>query len=191
MSIQIHRRSNFRHSPDRHASALIALHWLTLILIVAVYACIEFRVLYAKGSDPREALKAWHFTLGILVLLISTARLLVRAMAGPVPPIEPPPPLWQRLLSGAVHVALYGLLLAMPLVGWLTLSASGKPIPFFGFAWPALIGENKDLARTLKELHETAGTVGYVLIGLHALAAVWHHHVVRDNTLLRMWPTRR
>jgi cytochrome b561 len=70
------------------------------------------------------------------------------------------------------------------------LSAAGKPIPFFGLDLPALISENKDLARTLKELHETCGTIGYFLIGLHAVAALFHHYIVRDNTLLRMLPKR-
>jgi cytochrome b561 len=78
----------------------------------------------------------------------------------------------------------------MPLAGWLLLSAAGKPIPFFGLHLPALIGQSKDTAEFIKEIHETGGTVGYFLIGLHAVAALYHHYVVRDNTLLRMLPSR-
>ncbi|HLY96193.1 MAG TPA: cytochrome b/b6 domain-containing protein, partial [Sideroxyarcus sp.] len=74
--------------------------------------------------------------------------------------------------------------------GWLLLSATGKPVPFFGLELPALIGENKDLAKTLKDIHEFVGTAGYYLIGLHAAAALYHHYIVRDNTLLRMLPDR-
>jgi cytochrome b561 len=68
------------------------------------------------------------------------------------------------------------------------LSAAGKPIPFFGLELPPLIGENKELAKTIKEVHETGGTVGYYLIGLHTAAALFHHYLVRDNTLRRMLP---
>jgi cytochrome b561 len=87
-----------------------------------------------------------------------------------------------------MHVALYVLMIGLPLVGWLILSASGKPVPFFGLQLPALVGENKALADLFKEIHETGGTVGYFLIGLHAAAALFHHYVVRDNTLRRMLP---
>ena len=71
------------------------------------------------------------------------------------------------------------------------LSASGKPIPFFGLHLPALTGENKALAGQVKQIHETVGTAGYWIIGLHALAALAHHYVWKDNTLRRMLPHRR
>jgi cytochrome b561 len=61
----------------------------------------------------------------------------------------------------------------------------------FGLQLPALIGQDKALSRTLKDIHETIGTVGYFLIGLHAAAALVHHYLLRDNTLLRMLPARR
>jgi cytochrome b561 len=89
-----------------------------------------------------------------------------------------------------MHVALYVLMIGMPVAGWLMLSADGKPIPFFGLQLPALIDKSKDLAKIIKEIHETGGTVGYYLIGLHAVAALFHHYYVRDNTLQRMLPSR-
>lgn len=78
---------------------------------------------------------------------------------------------WQQRLAGWVHLALYLLMICMPLLGWLALSAAGKPIPFFGLQLPALIGESKGVARLLKDIHETIGTIGYWLIGAHAAAA--------------------
>ncbi|MDR3454676.1 MAG: cytochrome b/b6 domain-containing protein [Rhodoferax sp.] len=56
---------------------------------------------------------------------------------------------------------------------------------------PPLIGENKALYDSLKEIHETIATIGYCLIGLHAAAALFHHHVMCDSTLLRTLPMRR
>jgi superoxide oxidase len=76
----------------------------------------------------------------------------------------------------------------MPLLGWLILSAEAKPIPFFGLELPALIGANKDLAKRIEEIHQTIGTLGYLLIGAHALAGLYHHYIARDNTLRRMSP---
>ena len=57
-----------------------------------------------------------------------------------------------------------------------------KPIPFFGLALPALLEVNKAISESIEKIHETTGTVGFFLIGLHAIAALFHHYFVRDNT---------
>ena len=176
-------------APARFGGLTIALHWFMLLLLVAIYATIELRELFPRGSDPREAMKAWHFMLGLSVLAFLAVRLVAR-FAGPTPPIVPAPARWQHVVAGIAHAALYLFLLAMPLLGWLTLSAEGDPISFFGLPVPPLVGPDEALAERAEELHELIGTIGYVLIGLHALAALAHHYLARDNTLRRMWPGR-
>ncbi len=180
---------SWRNNTERYGSLSIGLHWFMLLLLAAVYACIELHEFFPKGSDPREALKTWHFMLGLSVLALVALRL-VAHMSGPVPRIEPDPPTWQKLSAKLMHVALYAFMIGMPLGGWLLLSAEGKPIPFFGLQLPALIGESKELADVIEEIHEVGGTLGYFLIGLHAVASLFHHYVVRDNTLQRMLPKR-
>ena len=179
-----------RSGTDRYGAMSIVLHWAMLLLMVGVYACIELRVFYPKGSDPREALKTWHFMLGLTVFFLIWLRLVARVLT-PTPRIVPNPSAWQNLFSKAMHLALYVFMIAMPLVGWVILSANGKAVPWFGLQLPALTGEDKAFARTVKEIHEAGGTVGYFLIGLHAAGALFHHYVMRDNTLLRMLPGRR
>ena len=174
-------------TPSRYSGLSIALHWLMLVLIAAVYASIELKGNFPKGSDVRELLKQWHFMLGMAVFALVWLRLLARLLM-PAPRIQPAPPGWMHTLSTLMHLALYGLMIGAPLIGWLILSAAGKPIPFFGLELPALIGKNPDLAKQFKNLHELAGTLGYALIGLHAAAALFHHFVSRDNTLVRMLP---
>jgi cytochrome b561 len=88
-------------SSARYGSLQVPLHWLMLALLVAVYACIELRELYPRGSEIRLALKTWHFMLGLSVLILVGVRLVVRAF-GLVPPISPRPPPWQlRVAHGA------------------------------------------------------------------------------------------
>lgn len=173
-----------------YSSAMIAMHWLMLALLASVYACIELRELFEKGSEPRELLKTWHFMLGLSVFALVWIRMFVRWLS-PVAPILPAPARWQQRMASAVHMLLYGLMIGMPLGGWLMLSAAGKPVPFFGLELPALIGPDQDLASQIKDIHETVGVVGYGLIGLHAAAALLHHFVLRDNTLVRMLPLLR
>jgi cytochrome b561 len=180
----------WRNASGRYGSLSIALHWLMLLLLTAVYASIELRELFPKGSDPREAMKTWHFMLGLSVFVLVWLRLAIHATAGPVPPVEPTPERWQALAARLMHVTLYLFMIAMPLLGWLILSAEGKPVVFFGLELPALSGENKQLAKTVEEIHEAVGVAGYWLIGVHAVAALFHHYVLRDNTLRRMLPLR-
>lgn len=177
-----------RNSADRYAGAVVAMHWLMLVLVAAVYASIELRELFPKGSDPREALKVTHFTLGLCVLLLIGARFGLRLLAGPAPGITPAPPAWQHKSGALMHVALYALMIVLPLAGWLLLSAKGKSIPF---GLPPLVDESETLAEWIEEVHEIGGTIGYWLIGLHAAAALFHHYLRRDNTLARMLPRPR
>ena len=180
---------NLRNSLERYGSVQIALHWAMLLLLSAVYACIELKGFFAKGSDIREALKTWHFMLGLTVLALATIRL-VAHLIGPSPRIHPAPPRWQELAGKLMHFALYVFMIGMPIVGWLVLSSEGKAIPFFGLQLPPLMGVNADLTDQLEEVHETVGEIGYFLVGLHAAAALAHHYFLHDDTLRRMLPRR-
>lgn len=175
---------------ERYSTLSIALHWIMFVLMAAVYASIELRVIFPKGSDPREAMKTLHFMLGLSVLLLVMLRIYGRAIS-PVPAVKPALSAAQQFAANAGHLALYALMLSLPILGWLMLSAAGKPIPFFGLELPALITQNKELAKQLKELHETIGELGYYLVALHALAALYHHHIKKDNTLIRILPGGR
>ncbi len=170
---------------ERYGRLSIILHWVTLALLIGVYACIELREMYPRGSEPREVLKMWHFMLGLTVFFLVWVRLTARLL-GSTPPIVPAAPKWQLMIANIVELALYALMIVLPLLGWLTLSADGDAIPFFGLELPALVGENKPLAERMEEIHKTLATIGYFLIGLHGAAALFHHYVQRDNTLKRM-----
>ncbi|MCC6209162.1 MAG: cytochrome b [Gammaproteobacteria bacterium] len=180
----------WRNTGDRYGSMIVALHWLMLVLLVAVYASIELHEFFPKGSDPREALKTWHFMLGLSVLVMVALRVAARLGSGPVPRIEPAAPLLQQRIAGLLHIALYVLMIGMPVAGWLILSAKGDPIPFFGLELPPLLGKDKELAKAIKEIHEVGANAGYFLVGLHAAAGLYHHYFARDNTLTRILPRR-
>lgn len=175
----------------RYAGASITLHWLMAVLLAATVAAIEMKGLYPKGSAGRELLKSFHFVLGLSVFGLVWLRLLARWWA-PAPAITPPPPAWQARLGQLVHAALYLLMIALPLLGWLALSAKGQAVSLpWGLELPPLIAESKAIAHRLKDLHEALATAGYGLVGLHAVAALAHHYLVRDDTLRRMLPGMR
>ena len=171
----------------RYPNALIVLHWATLLLLAAAYACIELRGNFPRGSAVRDGLKEWHYALGLMVFLLLWLRLALR-FRGPIP--APLPARWQRWAASTMHARLYVFMAAMPLLGWALVSAEGKLPTWFGISLPALIPPGPAQAEQLEHWHETLGLVGYWLIGLHATAALSHHYWLRDSALRRMLPGR-
>jgi len=163
----------------RYSTASIAMHWAMVLLFIAVYVLINLADGFEKGSPQRQAARDWHGMFGLLIFALVWLRIALRVLGTT-------PALWLEKLTKLGHLALYALMIALPLLGWLLLSARGKPIPFFGLELPALIAPDKPLGRTIKEIHEFGGNLGYFLIGGHAIAALFHHYVLKDNTLLRM-----
>ena len=169
-------------APQSYSRSMIMLHWVIALLILLAYATIEFREFYEKGTPIREGLKSVHFYIGILVLVFAVARVFVR-MTQTAPPITPPIPAWQTGLSHLTHASLYIFMIAQPILGWLTLSAAGKSIPF---GLPDLVAQSKESADLFKWVHHEMGEVFYIVIALHTVAALYHHYFAKDNTLLRM-----
>lgn len=180
----------WRSSQHRFSSLTIALHWLMVILIIMVYACMELRGFAPKGSDLRGLMKSSHFMLGLTILGLVFVRIAARFATG-TPEIVPAQPRAVLILAKLMHLSLYIFLIVMPVAGWIILSAEGKPIPFFGLELPPLTAPDKHLAHQAEEVHEVFATLGYVIIALHSIAALLHHYVKRDNTLTRMLPDRR
>lgn len=181
---------SWKNTELRFGTLSIALHWLMVLLIAAVYACIELKGYFPKGSEMRDGLKQWHFMLGLAVFALVWLRIAARVM-GAQPKVQPPVPNAQDKVAKLMYLALYALMLGAPFAGWLMLSAYDKPIPFFGLQLPALLSPDQALGGQIKELHELGGTIGYWLIGLHALAGLYHHYIRRDNTLRMMLPERK
>ncbi len=169
-----------------YSSLSIFMHWLMLALIVAVYATMELKPYAAKGGALREALTIAHYAVGVAIFAAVWLRALIR-LSNPAP-LAQPGPRWQRVLSKATHLTLYALMLGMPVLGWLWLSAKGQVLSFFGLDLPMAMGKDASWAKLFKQWHQFFANVGYGLMGLHVAAALLHHYVMRDTTLQRMLP---
>ncbi len=173
----------------RYDRVSILLHWATLALLIGACASIEARVLFEKGTETRLFIKESHYVLGMALLLLALARLANRAARRNAAP-TPPAPAWLGYASRAMHWALYACLIALPCLGLLTTSALGDAVPLgFGLEFPAMLGQDKELGKQLQAVHTFIGGTLYVLVGLHAAAALGHHFVLRDGVRLRMTPS--
>ncbi len=173
----------------RYSRPMIILHWSMFLVIAAVYAVMEWKGFLPEEDPLGVTLTHLHRSLGLLAFALLFVRVALRR-TGTTPPIVPPPPAWQEWASRAVHWALYGVMLVLPITGYLMSNAAGKNILFFGLPMPALIAPDKAVASLCHDVHGVVANIGYVLIGLHAAAGLFHHYVKRDNTLRRMLPMR-
>ena len=175
--------------PGRYTSAAIGLHWLIAALIGV--ALVMGWVMTDMAISPQKLkLYNWHKWVGITVLWLAAVRILWRVTHRP--PAMVTMPAWQRIAAHALHGVLYLLMLAQPLSGWIFSNASGYPIVYLRLLpLPNLVGKNKQLADQWQEIHETLGWLLVAVLVVHALAALKHHLIDKDDTLRRMLPERK
>jgi cytochrome b561 len=165
------------------------LHWLVAISVL-VQAPLGLLIVHTELGAWRDASYNFHKSLGILILALMLWRLVNRFVAG-APRAEPTIAAWQRVVSSAVHGALYLLLIVQPIIGYLANSAFGASTPVFGlFEIPPAVAENGDRANRLFALHGWIGLALLVLIAVHVAAALQHYFVRKDGVLQRMLPKR-
>ena len=170
-----------------YTNSQIFFHWLVFLAIVIAYAAMELKGFAPKGSPTRAAMAIVHYTAGSSVLVLMVVRAVLK-MTHRDPEIIPSPPRWQIVASKAVHGLMYLMFLMLPFLGVASLYFGQVEWSFFGITMPVASSLNTDTQHNLKELHELIANAGYFLVGIHALAALFHHYIVRDNTLVRMLP---
>ncbi|MGL6822262.1 cytochrome b, partial [Xanthomonas hortorum pv. gardneri] len=149
------------------------LHWLTVLCLAMAATLILLRA-ELEGRALRQWLMEGHRHFGLMVLFLFVLRVGLRIRLRKLPP-GPPSPLLMRLAAGATHFALYGLMVALPLIGWSLSNAYAKPVYLFGLTLPNLVAPDEDLADTLGTWHLNAAWVLLALVILHIGAALWHH----------------
>lgn len=178
-----------RNTDDRYGLPAMALHWIMAALMIGLFAFGLWMDELPK-NDFRVSMFGLHKSLGVLVLLLVAVRLAWRAVNPAPRPVAGP--LWQQLAAHGAHLALYGLMIAIPLAGWLMSSAAGKPVSLFGLVTlPPLIGQDKPLKETFEEVHSALAFAMIGLVFIHAAAAVWHQRIRKDGVLARMLPLAR
>jgi cytochrome b561 len=192
---------------SRWNSLVKALHWsIALLILIEVPAGFVMSRTYGASFKDANVLQLhvlasqFHHTIGFLVLAGALAWVARRLRRGR-PSWDPALPRGQRVLAGSVHALLLALLVAIPWSGWTALSAladspafGSTHIWFFGFdrllprIWLPLPFDDPSGYAFFGRLHRWGLWAGLGLVGLHVASAFWHHVVVRDGVLRRMWP---
>ncbi|MFC4764838.1 cytochrome b [Dyella koreensis] len=160
------------------------LHWTMAVLILAM---LFIGVGMVGTVSPKHPwLLAIHRPLGVAILLLVIVRLAVRLRTQP-PALPDDMPYWQRYVAHASHWVLYGLMLAMPLIGWAMQSAGGYPIMLGDtLRLPAILPENATLFAWLREAHRYLAYLFFLTILGHVGAALYHALIRRDGVFQSM-----
>jgi len=169
---------------QRYNAVLRALHWLVFLAVVVAILTIELQDVYAKGTPGRLFMRTTHYAAGCSVLILMTVRLLARGMLRAPAPL--PGAVWIQRSARLAHLALYCLMFAMPLLGIASVLLAGRPIDLYGFVLTPPFQMDRALSKSLKNFHELGATFVYILVGLHAAAALWHQFFLKDNIFKRV-----
>jgi cytochrome b561 len=173
-----------------HNPGLRFLHWLMAALIFVALPLGVSASLLPRG-ETRSQILFVHKSIGMTVLCLVVLRVAWRLIAGAPAYAEPLGRLTHAAAQSA-HLALYALMIAMPVSGYVLSTGSGADVPWFGlFSFPALLPKSQGLKAAGEEAHYLfAWTIAFVLAA-HLGAVVWHAGIRRDSVLTRMWPGYR
>lgn len=174
--------------PAVRPRSLVFLHWLTVLFLILAVTLVLVREV-VDGRTVKQWLLEGHRHFGLLVLILFAVRVVLRLRLGRLPAEDASRAV--RIAAGLTHIALYALLLVLPLLGWAYSNSMAKPVHFFGATLPPLVSPDPDLADTLGDWHVDAAWTLLGLTLLHTAAALWHHFVRHDDVLRRMLPGHR
>ncbi len=173
---------------QRYSAGAMILHWVIAIAVIVNWRIAEAAE-HAESREAAMAVMANHKALGIIILVLSLARLGWRFTHTP-PPLGAHLAAWERVLAKTIHVIFYVMLIGLPLGGWLGSSFYGMGVDIWGaFTLPALpVAENPDAGEAVLGMHHLGGVIMVLLIGLHILGSLKHMVVDKDGNLWRMLP---
>lgn len=168
----------------QYDGATIVLHWITAFLVVVLWCVGETLGWFQRGT-PRMLALSVHITLGVTLGVVLLLRVFWRGSGGRhLPPADPG---MMGAVSQLVHTALYLLLIGVVAVGFGLEWLRGDSV-FALLNIPGLAPSDRVVVRAFTGLHSLLANTLVMVAGLHALAALAHHYVLRDSVLRRMVP---
>ncbi len=176
---------SLRNSSTEWGSVAKALHWLVAVgIFVLIYLGLQQSEM--ERGDARTQVRMIHASIALIVFLLMTLRLAWRWM-NDTPEHPEGLPAWQRIGAGLVHWGLYISVFVQLVSGALVVATNGNGLPFFGlFRIPVPIAENRDAHEFWEEVHEPTWWAIAALLGVHVLAALYNHFVLKNDVLKRM-----
>lgn len=164
----------------------IVLHWTSAILVILMWLAGQTIDFFPKGT-PRISARSMHICVGVALALLLAVRIAWRIRGGAKLPAQAG---LDAVAARTVHVLLYLLLAAVVIAGFACVWIRGDTI-FNLFTVPAFRPGDTALRHSAVDLHGLLANCLLALAGVHALAALWHQFVRKDQLLRRMWPSQK
>jgi len=165
----------------RYGVVSIIFHWAMAIMIILTF--LLGKNLKDNYENYYEVL-ALHNSFGLLIFLTAIFRLMWRWIN--IKPDQMPNKLIFMKLATISHVCFYIIFFIMPLTGYLLTNFQGDIVIFFGISMPEIFEKSRNLKYYIHEIHFYLGNLLLILFFLHVLGALYHHYILKDNTLRRM-----
>lgn len=179
-------RIRLRNTPQGYGLIAIMLHWLVALAVIGLFSLGVWMTGLGYYDDWYKRGPELHKSIGIVLFIIMLARVVWSAM-NIKPDDEPGSSAWQRRAAHGTHRLLYALLFTLVISGYLISTADGRAIEVFGlFPVPASITGIDNMEDIAGEVHWYLALLLIGLSGVHALAALKHHFIDRDRTLIKM-----
>jgi cytochrome b561 len=182
--------TTFDNTRSRYGAVAVLLHWAMALLLVglSLLGLYMARMPDAGFDKSKVLLVIYHKEFGMAALVLVVVRLAWSA-TGVQPELASNVPEWQNVAARFVHLCFYGLMLALPISGWIMSSAAAIPVSIFGlFYLPDLVPRDDGLFRLMVAVHHWLAYALIACFAVHAGAALYHHFALRDDTLRRMLP---
>ncbi|MDM8567477.1 cytochrome b [Candidatus Halobeggiatoa sp. HSG11] len=177
---------NIKNTQASYGIITILLHWVMAIIIIGLFFLGEYMVDLDYYDQWYHAAPWWHKSIGILVfalLLIRVGWKLSNPTLVPVANSQ----LWEVKIAKLVHIIFYILLFIICISGYFISTAKNVGIEIFGlFELPAVMELSENKADIVGEIHEISTHILVIVFLLHGIAALKHHFINKDNTLIRM-----
>ncbi len=175
-------------APQGYRTPARLYHWIMAILVLATIPAGFVMVQPDLDRVTQNALFIFHKNVGVLLLLLIALRLAYR-LTHTAPPLPDHMPRWQKRVARGTHVALYVLLVVMPLAGYVRVKAGGFPIETLdAMGLPSLVPRSDALAEVAKAVHFYGALAIAAFVVLHVGAALQHGLLKRDGVFSRIWP---
>ena len=184
------KETRMAERPAGYSGLQKLIHWVMALFVLTLIPVGFIMVARGKATNfdaTTNDLYTAHKTFGFVVLLLMVLRIVVRIMQG-TPAHEASLNRLQIIASKAVHELLYLMLLIVPMLGWLGVSAYGARGLLGGFALPEILIKNEGLAKVLLAYHGYAALALVALLGAHIGAALLHRFILKDGVMKRMLP---
>ncbi|WP_299847011.1 cytochrome b/b6 domain-containing protein [uncultured Roseovarius sp.] len=172
-----------KSTSEKYGTVAVTIHWLSAVLILAQLGS-GFRAASMVDSAAKEAILTFHAPLGIVILVLTIARLLWWKFADRKPDPVAGDPAWQTGAAKAVHVLFYIVIIGMVASGIGMMVASGAGEILSGAVDAPLPDFSKVLPRAP---HGLGARLMVGLLVFHAGAALYHHFIKKDGLIWRMW----